>query len=227
MRLTKIFLTVAAGVSGALTAHAAEWHIAGNFVESCTCGVPCNCNFGEAPSPYSFCYALFSVDIKEGHYNDVNLNGLRLAGGGGEKGMVWYIDERADDKQFAALKGIADAMYAKAVKANGIKRAQDIPQFLRVFGYRKAKIDQVNGDKQASLKIGDKGGFVADYIMGIDGKSPVRVLNNWSWNMADGWKAKSRNLDYRDSFGNKYAYKARNSNIGTVDWSDKTPVYFR
>ena len=80
---------------------------------------------------------------------------------------------------------------------------------------------------QASLKIGDKGGFVADYIMGIDGKSPVRVLNNWSWNMADGWKAKSRNLDYRDSFGNKYAYKARNSNIGTVDWSDKTPVYFR
>ena len=37
-----------------------------------------------------------AVDIVN---NDVNLNGLRLAGGGGEKGMVWYIDERADDQR--------------------------------------------------------------------------------------------------------------------------------
>src|ERR1044071_7835267 len=121
---------------------AADWRIQGDLVESCTCGVPCSCNFGAGPAPFSFCYALFSIDIKEGHYNDVKLDGLHLGGGGGDKGLVWYIDERADEKQAQALRNIGDAIYAKVLKANGVKSIKDAPKEFQLLGYKKSKIEQ-------------------------------------------------------------------------------------
>src|SRR5262245_4865685 len=104
MTLKRILIPVIALSS--MNVFAADWHIAGNFVESCSCAVPCTCNFGESPSPYSWCYALFSIDIKEGHYNDVKLDGLKFGGAMGQKGIVMYIDEKADAQQFTALKAI-------------------------------------------------------------------------------------------------------------------------
>ena len=69
--------------------------------------------------------------------------------------------------------------------------------------------------------------FDANYIMGLDGKTPVIVQNNYSWNIRDGIKGKSKVLAYHDSFGNKYEFKGVNANQGQFDWSDSTPVYFK
>ena len=77
------------------------------------------------------------------------------------------------------------------------------------------------------LKIGDAGGFTSDYIMGIDGKTPVVVENNWSWNIQHGIKGKARQLKYKDEFGNEFDVSDVNANQGKFDWSDKTAVYFR
>src|SRR6266536_1316888 len=60
-----------------------HWEIAGDLTEACTCAVPCTCNFGEGPSRHHYCYALFSLDIHHGHYGNLNLDGLRLAGAHG------------------------------------------------------------------------------------------------------------------------------------------------
>src|SRR5438552_1955976 len=106
MRLIATFsiLTLLAANATADTTH---WRIKGDLSESCSCSVPCSCNFGEAPSPNHFCWAVFSLDIKEGSYGDTSLSGLRLAGALGGKGSVWYIDERATPAEAAALKIIA------------------------------------------------------------------------------------------------------------------------
>ena len=203
------------------------WRLTGDLTEACSCSVPCSCNFGANPSPHSFCYALYSLDIKEGHYGDLKLDGLRLAGANGPKGAVWYIDDRATKEQTAALRAIATVIGLSALKANGITDPKKAPPEMRFLGFKTAKIEQVVGDKKNSLKIGNVGSFAADYIIGLDGKTPVVVENNWSWNIQHGIKAKTKRLSYHDAYGNKYDFTATNANQGQFDWSDTTPVYFR
>jgi hypothetical protein len=222
-------MTAALAISVGAPAPAAgpAWHIAGKLSEACSCAVPCACNFGESPSPHAFCWAVFALDIDDGSLGDVSLAGLRLAGANGAKGMVWYIDDRADARQADALKQIATTMHHKALAANGIKDFSKPPTEFKLLGYKRAKIEQVVNDRKSYLKIVGAGGFSADYIVGLDGKTPVTVANNWSWNIKDGIKARTHQLAYHDSFGNKYDFTKTNANQGTFDWSDSTPVYFR
>lgn len=205
-----------------------HWRLSGDLAEACTCDPPCTCNFGADPSPHKFCYAIYSIDIQKGNYGDVTLDGLRLAGGNAAKGNLWYIDARATAPQEKALKEIANQMHEKVIaywKSVDPKIVED-PQF-RHLGFRKAKITQSADEKGSSLAIGDAGSFECDYILGIDGKTPVVVENNWSWNIQHGIKGKTRRLVYKDEFGNEIQAEHSNANQGKFDWSDQTPLYFR
>src|SRR2546423_5636834 len=139
-----LFLAPASAALGGTVA-GPQWHITGDLSEACSCSVPCSCNFGQSPSPHSFCYALFGLDIRNGSYGDVNLDGLRLAGANGPKGPVWYIDERADKEQTEALKSIASMVWRKALEANSIKDPKKAPPEFRLIGYKRARIEQSVG----------------------------------------------------------------------------------
>ena len=193
------------------TASGENWEISGDLTEACTCAVPCTCNFGSGPSPRHYCYALFSLDIQKGHYGKVKLNGLRLAGAHGKKADVWYIDERASPEQASALKAIARCLLKDPKKKVYVETA---------------RITQEVGEKGNRLEVGERGGFEADYIMGLDKKTPVVVENNTSWNIPRSIKGKTKRLHYKDRHGNKFDLKETNSNQGKFDWTDQTPVYF-
>jgi len=204
------------------------WHIQGNLSEACTCSVPCTCNFGLSPSPQHFCHAIFSLDIQTGRYGDVSLDGLRLAAGNAAQGTVWYLDERATPAQDEAMRVIARTIDAKLVaywKTVDPKTVEG-PEF-RLLGFQKARIVQEVGEKSNRLQIGDAGRFESDYLMGIDGKTPIVLENNWSWNIQHGIKGQTRKLTYRDSFGNRIDTASTNANQGRFDWSDQTPLYLR
>ena len=200
------------------------WRIQGNLSEACTCSGPCTCNFGLAPSPHHFCHAIFSLDIRTGRYGDVTLDGLHLAAGNAAQGTVWYLDERATPAQEEAMRAIARTIDAKLVsywKSVDPKAVED-PQF-RLLGFQKAKITETSN----RLEFGDAGRFQSDYLMGIDGKSPIVVENNWSWNIQHGIKGRTRMLKYQDAFGNRIDAASTNANQGRFDWSDQTPIYLR
>jgi len=211
------------------SAHGAgtPWHLTGDFSEACSCSVPCACNFGENPSPHHFCWALWSLDIQGGSYDNVSLDGLHLAGAEGEKGIVAFLDDRATKEQADALRAIWKSIYDKTIKNAGLKSPKDIPQELRFLGFRTVPIEQNVGEMATRLKIGDYGGFNGKYILGIDGKTPVVVENNWSWNIQHGIKGKTAKLTYKDGFGNRLDFSDTNMNQGKFDWSDTTPVYLR
>jgi hypothetical protein len=167
------------------------------------------------------------MTVSEGHYGDTNLDGVRFGGAQGEKGFVFYLDDRMTPKQAAAARHILMAMYAKAMKANGVTDPRKAPPGFAILGFKTARINHMFNSKKNHLALGKAGGFDADYLMGIDGKTPVKVSNNWSFNIRDNIKAKTKTLRYHDAFGNRLDYKDTNSNQGKFDWSDKTPVYFR
>jgi len=212
-----ILVTVVVGFVSALAAAdtttkpTEHWAIAGDLSEACTCAVPCTCNFGGGPSPKHYCWSMFSIAIQKGHYGKVTLDGLHLAGAHGKKAAVWYIDERADPEQAEALKVIAG-------------------RFLRGAKYRiyfeTARITQEVGEKGNKLEVAGRGGFEADYIIGLDGKTPVVVENNTTWNIPRSIKGKTKEWRYRDPYGNQFNLSATNSNQGKFDWTDATEHYF-
>ena len=188
---------------------APHWEIAGDLTEACTCGVPCTCNFHEGPSPHHYCWSPFAIAIDKDSFGDVKLDGLHLAGAHGKKARVWYIDDHSTPEQAAALKAIAAHIDSKPTTH-----------------VETAHIVQEVGDKGNKLEIGDKGGFEAHYVMGMDGKNPIVVENNTSWNISKSIKGKTVWFRYKDHYGTKYDRTGTNSNQGKFEWTDQTKKYF-
>jgi hypothetical protein len=94
---------------------AEQWQIKGDFIDFCKCSVPCPCSWGQAPTEGD-CDGVIGYRIREGHYGDVQLDGLNVAGLGHFEGNIWdeetrmnagfVIDERADESQREALQTI-------------------------------------------------------------------------------------------------------------------------
>lgn len=188
-----------------------HWQISGTLTEACTCAVPCTCNFGEGPTPHHYCHSLFSLDIEKGHYGAVQLAGTHIAIAHGQKGRVVYIDDRATPEQSAALKAIATRILSKH---------DNDAQF------ETAHITQEIGDRSARVQVGDAGGFETDYIIGGDGKTPVVVENNTTFNIPRSTKSKTKVFRYKDAHGNEIDTQATNGNQGRFDWTDENSTYF-
>src|SRR5581483_2653170 len=92
-----------------------RWHVVGDWFDVCKCSIPCPCTFAQAPTDGS-CEGVLAYHIREGRYGDVRLDGLNLIGVGAFEGNLWsgetkarmgfYVDERADERQRAALQMI-------------------------------------------------------------------------------------------------------------------------
>ncbi len=91
-----------------------EWHMQGWEVANCNCNWGCPCQFNQLPT-HGDCKAYAFVHIDKGDFGGTNLDGLRwgviaawpgpIHQGNGTMQIV--IDERANDKQRAALEAVA------------------------------------------------------------------------------------------------------------------------
>ena len=92
----------------------ATWRMKGEWLKNCNCLAHCPCDTIGTPAPNDFCEGLVGMNITEGHFGDVDLGGLKFVGvvhfpkamhdGNGD--VELYIDERADERQRAALEQI-------------------------------------------------------------------------------------------------------------------------
>ncbi len=90
-----------------------QWIIHGPEYLNCNCAYGCPCQFSALPT-HGNCEAIAGIQIDEGHYGDVDLSGLRIAGiyqwpgaiheGNGKCQAI--VDERADERQREALLNI-------------------------------------------------------------------------------------------------------------------------
>ena len=91
-----------------------KWKIHAYYLDACNCDWGCPCQFNANPT-HGKCDGLSGIYIIDGNYgNDVKLNGLNIAYIGSWPGplheghgkMTYYIDYRANDRQFDALSKI-------------------------------------------------------------------------------------------------------------------------
>lgn len=91
-----------------------RWHIRGEEVGSCNCVWACPCQFEGDPSDGT-CKALVGFEIREGHFGDVDLAGVRFAEIVSWPGPIYegdgtvqlVVDESASAEQRGAIEQMA------------------------------------------------------------------------------------------------------------------------
>jgi len=217
------------------------WRIQVQLTEACTCSVPCACNFGERPSPYEYCYAMWSYWVQQGNWEQVKLNDLRIGGVDGPGGILGLLDTRADAAQRTAMENIWHVLSGRLLcllrlwpfKAGGAEPRSDRParqsSIIRIryadrqfLGFEYVPIDQVITERGTRLNFSGRGGFEAAYIFGRDPTRPVTVTNIVSWPVSVSIKGKTLFFKYKDKF-NQLDYQGTNANQGNFDLSHTQP----
>ena len=183
-----------------------KWTASGTLLEACTCAPPCSCNFGEGPSPHSYCYAVFGYRLQKASYDGVDLSGLVIAAADGPKGESAFIDSRASAAQRPALQKLARLVFAQGGAAN--TAGQFVPAPL---------VHEIQGN-HLRLQIGQSGGWEADVIVGRDGKTPVVVQNNLVWPIANAVKGRTTTLSYKDAGAGAISGQRTNANYGAFSF---------
>jgi hypothetical protein len=89
------------------------WRISGEEIVHCNCDWGCPCQFN-APPTYARCEAFGVIEIRDGHYGDVSLSGVRFARvvtwpgriDEGDGSRQTWVDERATPEQVTAVDEI-------------------------------------------------------------------------------------------------------------------------
>jgi hypothetical protein len=140
-----------------------SWEIKGRELVNCTCEYGCNCQFNALPDK-GHCHAVAGIQIDEGYYGDIGLDGLRIAAifkwpgpiheGNGE--AMAFVDEHASDAQRESLLKIMTG--------------QDTDPFATMFAVYASTVTKMHPPVSAAIDLeldidGRKGRiFVKDYI---------------------------------------------------------------
>jgi hypothetical protein len=196
------------------TVAAKSWKITGSISEACTCAVPCSCNFGQGPSPHSYCYPFYSYHISKGTYGDITLDDLHFGSADLRNGRYMFIDERANDRQREALRLIMARVIERVPAEGAEKKAKEIAESVRYEA-----VEQSYDERKNHVKVEGLGEFAADYVMGLDKTTPVVVRNNTTWRVRETIKAKTS--FYRVKLGRDVIdTKDTNSNQGEFEYTD-------
>jgi hypothetical protein len=161
-----------------------DWVIQGEELANCNCDYGCPCQFSRAPSDGT-CEAAVVFDIRKGHHGDVKLDGLRAGAtykwpgpiheGNGEMQLI--IDQRADDKQRAALEAIMTGEDTEEMATMWFVFSKMAPnRHPTLFAPIELEIDR--DERNGSAKVGDIFEISAAPIPNVVTGEPHRVALN-------------------------------------------------
>lgn len=137
------------------------WHITATVAESCSCTLPCPCNFGGEPNRNP-CEGNRLIAIKSGRYDNVDLSGVSL--------LItfrmrdWskiYVTDRVSDAQKAAVETLLPIAFA------GFHRG--------MLSFTKAPITMELTEKRVTFS-GPESSVEMEVMQGAGGR-PVKILN--------------------------------------------------
>jgi hypothetical protein len=180
------------------------WEFKGRELINCTCEYGCNCQFNALPDK-GHCHAVAGIQIDEGYHGETRLDGLRIAAlfkwpgpiheGHGE--ALAFVDERADEKQRAALLRIMTG--------------QDTDPFATVFAVFASTMETMHEPvftaidfevdvegRRGHLRIDGfvemKGEPIRNKVTGAESRAQIRIPDGFEYEVAEVGSASSRTL---------------------------------
>jgi len=184
---------------------AQEWSVKGNLVGSCSCNPACPCAFGSPPT-HQFCEGNDLLEVKEGHYGDVKLDGLSVVSAGriGEW-VKYYVSETATDKQASALGSLMAALY-------------EMPEETKVLSTEKVLVSVERTKAKVKFSVPESTVEI-EMMNGWDGK-PIKIHNLPRAYLLDYTQYKSVTNEH-SSKDKKFSYSGTNGTTARVDASGK------
>lgn len=209
------------------------WEIKAREFVNCNCDYGCPCQFDGLPS-HGNCQAAFGIQIDQGHYGEVKLDGLRIAGifkwpgavheGRGE--CLPIVDERADDQQRQALLALMSGQDSDpfatmfSVYASTMEKVYD-PVFTKIdFD---VDVEGRRGRILVDGLIDAVGEPIRNKLSGEESRGRIHLPNGFEYTYAEMGSGTSKTsgpieLDMADSYG-QFAFIHLN-NHGPVRPSD-------
>lgn len=160
------------------------WKVHAYFLDACNCDWGCPCQFNANPT-HGNCEGIAGYHIKAGSYGTVKLDGLNMALIASWPGPLheghgkasYYIDNRADERQFEALSNIITG------------RAGGGP-----FSVYASIIEEIQEPKKASVKFQTKDIRSRVIVSGTSEHKKQRIRGEQSKNIiAEAWLEPIRN----------------------------------
>ncbi len=188
----------------AQTAIAPNWRLTATLAESCSCSIPCPCNFGSDPTRMP-CDGNRLISIQSGHYGEVDLSGVTLLITFSLQGWSRiYLSDQATDRQMAAIESLLPIAFA------GFRRG--------MLSFTKASIAMEITEKRVTFS-GPESSVDMEVMRGINGK-PVKVLNLPNPSYQDYTQYRSV-MHRHESAGHRFSYSGTNGFTSTMDVSSK------
>lgn len=188
---------------------AQDWAINANYTESCSCKPACPCLFG-SPSTLGYCEGNNLIEIKEGHYGDVQLDGISVVTAFSlGKWLKLYVSEKATDEQ--------------------VKAAVKLLKLEQTFGFIYSGKSEILSIQKAPVSIEKKSTKVKfsvpasmveiEVMKGRDGK-PIKIKNLPAPFMKDHTQYKSINVSHK-SEDKEFKHSGTNGLTSTIDISSE------
>jgi hypothetical protein len=201
-----------------------EWTMKGTELANCNCVAGCPCQFSQLPTD-GRCEAFCFVQVDQGQFGDVPLDGLRWGifgtwPGPIHKGNGTYqavVDARADGKQRAALEAIAHGKETEPGKIVWAVYASMVTTFLPTV-YKEIDLSIDVDERKASVRVpGLVEGTVEPIrnpVTGAAGRARINLPNGFEFTEAEvGTGTGKASGDIKLNFTNTHAHLAR------VHWS--------
>jgi hypothetical protein len=189
----------------AQTAATPNWHLTATVAESCSCGVPCPCNFGLDPSRKP-CEGNRLISIQSGHYEDVDLHGVAfIITFGMRDWSKIYVSDVVNDRQMAAVEALLPVAFA------GFRRG--------MLSITKAPITMSITEKRVAFSVPESS-VDMEVIDGFDGR-PVKILNLPNAAYQDYTQYRSV-MHRHDSADHRFSYSGTNGFTSTMDVGSKS-----
>lgn len=200
--------------------HDAEWKLKGELALSCSCDLFCPCviSLGQHPPTQGFCHAWIAARIDKGRFGATKLDGLNICMlvdipgkmGAGNWTVALYIDETANDAQFAAMEKI----FSGAAKGTtGLFR-------LLVGNYLGARREAVTYETAGEMRTITAGRAVFGEVAPIEGAREgehVTVENTSYWMGPTVIVGQARKSKIRD-FGRVWNFDGGSGEICQISW---------
>ncbi len=192
--------------SGDKSSGGKEWAIKADVAAACNCAVPCPCGTGSPPTR-GYCEHNALIDIKEGHYKGVNLDGLSFVFSQRSGDWVkYYLSEDATDEQLAAVQKLMPATLPPMSKS-------------KVLSAEKGPISVERTATTVKFSVPESK-VEMELVPGPDGKPVIKQNHPHPWKAIDLVQYKAGVLSHK-SQDKEFSYPDANAYTAKIDAASK------
>ena len=201
-----------------------EWRLTGEEMSNCNCAWGCPCQFN-APPTSGQCEAIISVSVREGHYGDTPMAGVRFSRvmwwpgavhqGGGTRQLI--IDASASQDQWQAIDRLESDLDSHPFF--GIYGSMAPTRMETISAPIEFELDREG--RKARLSIGTLAEVrvepIRNPVTGLEHHARINLPNGFEYNLAEMGNTVSAVIDLAEPLNlrldNSYAQ------LAPIDWS--------